>query len=208
MKINELLNIIKAHNSQPMDGRQGDNYTILIPIVEQDDQLHVLFEVRAKHLQRQPGDICFPGGKVDETDATFKDAAIRETFEELGVAPHHVVDVYPFDYLIGHLNLYPFVGRLLNPEAITPHPDEVDAVFMMPLDVLLEMKPLEYVVELVPHLPEDFPFDLIPGGRKYPWFPRKVTQYFYLYEDKVIWGLTAHILHHFLEVLRMKATDA
>ena len=164
----------------------------------------MLFEVRAKHLNNQPGEICFPGGKVDETDVGFMDAAIRETSEELGIELHQVVDVYPLDYTIGNMNIYPFVGHLLEPQKIAPHPEEVDSIFMIPLDELLKIKPLEHVIEYVPTFEDDFPFDLIQNGRDYRWFPRKVTLYFYLYEDKVIWGLTAQILHHFLEVVRGK----
>jgi len=202
VEINNVLKEFQEREVQHLNQQKSQNYAILLPIVEENGKLHVLFEVRAKHLKSQPGEICFPGGKVDEIDVGLIDAAIRETAEELGIDPLHVVDVYPLDYTIGNMNFYPFIGRLLEPQKINPHPDEVDSIFMISLDELLMIKPLEHVVKYVPTPEDDFPFDLIPNGRDYHWFPKQVTLYFYLYEDKIIWGLTAQILHHFLEIMR------
>ncbi|NEU34154.1 CoA pyrophosphatase, partial [bacterium LRH843] len=58
-------------------------FAVLVPLVQKQDELHVLFEVRAHHLRRQPGEICFPGGKIEPNDSTPQDAAVRETTEEL-----------------------------------------------------------------------------------------------------------------------------
>ena len=203
MRTNDILKAIKEREVKHLDAQKGQSYAILLPIVEEDGELHLLFEVRAKHLNIQPGEICFPGGRVEE-DEELIDTAIRETSEELGIDPHHIVDVYPLDYTVGNMNLYPFIGRLLEPQKINPHPEEVDSVFMISIAELLAMNPLEHVVKFAPVLEDDFPFDLIPGGRDYRWFPRKMILYFYLYEDKVIWGITAQFLHHFLEVIMPK----
>jgi len=202
MRVSDVLAAVKERDAQHLHQQKGRSYALLLPLVEENGKVHLLFEVRAKHLNTQPGEICFPGGRVDETDASVLDAAIRETSEELGLDPHHMIDIYPLDYTIGNMNLYPFVGRLLEPKKINPHPDEVDSIFTIPLDELLTMKPLKHVVKFVPTFEDDFPFDLIPNGRDYQWFSRNMTQYFYLYDDKVIWGLTAQFLHHFLEIIR------
>lgn len=57
------------------------SYAVFIPIIEVDGKDHILFEVRSK-IVSQPGEVSFPGGKVEEGE-DFKDAAIRETMEEL-----------------------------------------------------------------------------------------------------------------------------
>ena len=204
MKINEILDAFKNREPQHINQEKVQSYAILLPIVEENEKLHLLFEVRAKHLNVQPGEICFPGGRVEESDDGLADAAIRETSEELGIDPHQIVDVYPLDYSIGNMNFYPYVGRLLEPQEINPDPDEVDSVFMIPIEELLAIEPFEHEVKFAPILEDDFPFELIPNGRDYRWFPRKTKLYFYLYEDKVIWGLTAQFLYHFLEVVRSK----
>ena len=202
MKTNDVLKLFKNRTARHLEQKENQNYAILLPIVEQNEALHVLFEVRAKNLIHQPGEICFPGGKVEEDDLTFLDAAIRETSEELGTDPQQITDVYPLDYLVGSMTIYPFVGRLLDVKKINPSPDEVEEVFTIPLAYLLETQPLVHPVDLTPTPAEDFPYELIPGGRNYSWFSRKMTQYFYLYEDRVVWGLTASILHHFLGVIK------
>ena len=48
----------------------------------------------------------------------------------------------------------------------------------------------------------DFPYELIPGGRDYPWRTRKFPEHFYRYQDRVIWGLTASVLAHFIDLLK------
>ncbi len=176
---------------------------VLLPLVECEDELGVLFEVRAHHLKRQPGEICFPGGKVDENDANEEAAAVRETCEELGLSPGQVQVYGPLDVLIGAfpLMITPFVGTIPY-EAIVPNPDEVAKVFAVPLSVLYQMQPKRFDVPVKAHPDEDFPFHLIPGGRNYKWRTYTLPEYFYCYEDKVIWGLTARILRHFLELSR------
>jgi len=204
MKINDILKTLKQREVQHLNQQQGRSYAILLPIVEENGELQLLFQVRAKHLKIQPGEICFPGGGVEEYDARLIDAAIRETSEELGVNVDNIRDVYPLDYTIGNMNFYPFVGRLLEPQKINPDPAEVDSVFMISIAELLALNPIEHVVKFVPTPADDFPFDLIPNGREYRWYPREMKLYFYLYEDRIIWGLTAQFLHHFLEIVRDK----
>jgi len=176
---------------------------VLLPLVEYGGEPGVLFEVRARHLKRQPGEICFPGGRVDATDADDAAAAVRETCEELGLAQSQVQLIGPLDVLVGAfpLMITPFVGRIPF-EAVAPNPDEVAEVFVVPLRRLYAMTPERYDVPVKAEPADDFPFHLIPGGRQYNWRTYVLPEYFYFYEGKVIWGLTARILHHFLELSR------
>ena len=176
---------------------------VLLPLVESDGELGVLFEVRAHHLKRQPGEICFPGGRVDENDADEEAAAVRETCEELGLRSDQVKVYGPLDVLVGSfpLMIIPFVGKIPY-DAVVPNPSEVAQVFVVPLSVLYQMQPLRFDVPVKATPAEDFPFHLIPGGRNYKWRTYTLPEYFYCYEDKVIWGLTARILRHFLELTR------
>jgi hypothetical protein len=96
----------------------------------------------------------------------------------------------------------PFVGLIRDANLIRPNPEEVASVFMVDIDTLLSMKPDVHEVPLVPQPSDDFPYHLIPRGRNYGWRTMKTTQLFYQCEGRVIWGLTARILHHFLELVR------
>lgn len=177
---------------------------VLLPLVKQDGATSLLFEKRSAALKIQPGEICFPGGGIETNDDGAMNAAIRESCEELGLEPGDIEMQGPLDYFVSPFNLivYPFVAYLKNPEKIKPNPDEVEYVFMVPLDYLLNVEPPKARLELKLVLPEGYPYDLIPAGRDYPFRQAKLPQYFYLWNNEVIWGLTARILNHFLSLLR------
>ena len=59
-------------------------YAVLVPLVERDGEVYVLYEVRAATMRRQPGEVCFPGGHI-EGDESPENCAVRETWEELGI---------------------------------------------------------------------------------------------------------------------------
>ncbi len=173
---------------------------VLLPLVETEDGPAVLFDVRAKTLKRQPGEICFPGGKGECADASFEMTAVRETCEELGLATSDFEVCGELDSLVTHMGpiIHPFVGIIRNPEKIVYSKDEVEEIFTVPLSYLLEQEPQKCYMELADRPLEDFPFDLVPD-RKRGWrYHKQYTIYFYKYEKYVIWGLTARMLYAFL----------
>lgn len=180
-----------------------NQFAVLVPLVEINGELNVLFEERAHHLNRQPGEICFPGGKIDLGAEDEKCAAVRETREELGLAAEHVELLGPLNVLVTPFHIiHPFVGRISRMDNIRPNPDEVASVFCVPLEYLLSQTPELHFVDITVTPPENFPFDKIANGRDYKWRKGSIPEYFYYYEDRVIWGLTARILHHFLELAK------
>lgn len=177
---------------------------VLIPLVEKDGEWHVLFEVRALTMRKQPGDISFPGGKIDETDASPLAAALRETHEELGVDPQSI-------QLMGHLSpfitspsfvVYPFIGIIKETEISNFNRDEVEEVFMVPFNWLMTHEPYVHYVPVEPKPPADFPYDKIANGQNYQWRPNMMEEWFYEYGDYTIWGLTARLLKHFIEKMK------
>ena len=59
-------------------------YSVLVPLVEREGGLSLLYEVRAGSLRRQPGEVCFPGGRLEGAESP-EECALRETWEELGI---------------------------------------------------------------------------------------------------------------------------
>ncbi|WP_018133476.1 NUDIX hydrolase [Effusibacillus pohliae] len=199
--LESIRSTMKNRKASVMGQQQLFRSAVLLPLVEQNGELCVLFEERAHHLNRQPGEICFPGGRIDPTDEHELAAAIRETCEELGLEREAVEPLGPLDYIVNSFQIiYPFVGWITDFAKIRPNLDEVASVFCVPLSYLRNTTPDLHYVDLRVTPPDDFPFDRIPHGRNYKWRSGKIPEYFYFYGDRVIWGLTARILHHFLLV--------
>lgn len=175
-------------------------------MIEKEDGLHVLFEVRSLELRRQPGEICFPGGRVDENDINEKEAAIRETIEELGLSREKIKGIFPLDYMVSPFGMiiYPFAGIIDSIDSIHPNPSEVGEVFTVPITYFLAAKPKVYHINFKVEPEESFPFDLIAGGENYDWSTRRMDEYFYHYHGRTIWGLTARILSHFIGLIQEK----
>jgi len=178
---------------------------VLVALQEQvDGSVNVLFEKRAATLRRQPGEISFPGGHVEPSDATMAATALRETAEELGVFPAAICLLGPLDVLIASTGLivHPFVGIIDKDVPLYPNPDEVEKVLAISYDYLATYTPAIHDVTLVPRPSVDFPYHLLPGGTSYPLRESVQRHYFYRWQDHVIWGLTARVLQHFLNLAR------
>jgi peroxisomal coenzyme A diphosphatase NUDT7 len=206
MNSKKIINQIREHTPTILGSKEYSKYAVLLPLVEVDDEIHVLFEVRSLQMRRQPGEICFPGGRIDKADKSEQAAAVRETTEELGIGSEQIADVYPLDYLVSPFGMmiFPFVGFIKNDEKIKPNQSEVDEVFTVPISFFIEKEPSIHYVNVQVKPDKKFPLDLIAGGENYNWRTSKIDEYFYQYEDKVIWGLTAKILSHFIELIKEK----
>ncbi|MCM3762335.1 CoA pyrophosphatase [Alkalihalobacillus oceani] len=180
------------------------NAAVILPLVDIDGELSVLFEVRAHHLNSQPGEICFPGGRIDADDPTPQLAAMREVTEELGLKREYIKPLAPLDVLVTPFRgiIYPFAAVLENIESIKPNPAEVDHVFTVPLSFLYTHEPKRYEMNIHFEPDEHFPLEQISNSRTYAARKNTLTEFFYYYKQYVIWGLTARILTHFLELTR------
>ncbi len=176
--------------------------SVLIPLIpEKDGSLSVLFQVRSSKLPEQPGDICFPGGSAEPGERP-EETAVRETAEELLIHPDTIELMGASDQLnTGVLRVHCFAGILRDYSFSFSH-EEVEEVFTVPLEWLLQAEPSRYVMDWSPVFPEGFPFEKIYGGREYAWRDRKDTVLFYEYGERVIWGMTAKMLEAFLRIIR------
>lgn len=175
---------------------------VMILIYEEDGKEYLVFEVRSKQLRSQPGDICLPGGRL-EANEMARDAAIRETIEELNIEEKDLEYIGQMDYFVSPYGsiMYPYISRLKRmPEE--PNRDEVDHIFKVPLEFFINNEPLLYELEIGPYLKEDFPYHYIQGGKNYNFSKGKLKQYFYKYQEYVIWGFTAMIIKSFIDILK------
>lgn len=166
----------------------------MIPIIDISGVPYLLFEKRSYKLKRQPGEICFPGGKL-EPGESLKDCAVRETVEELKVLRKQIEIIGPGDIYISPFNImiHPFVG-IIKDYQNTFSTDEVDEVINIPFGFFHNQQPEKYESKLIHEPPEDFPYEWIPGGINYPWSKGTYDILFYQYENFTIWGMTAQIV--------------
>lgn len=176
---------------------------ILIPLVLIEGEWHIVFEVRSFTMRKQPGDISFPGGRMDETDPSPLVAALRETHEELGINPKTVEIVGALSPYVASSSfvIYPFVGTI-DFDSIMLNKEEVEEVFTVPIQWLLDYEPYSHRVSVQPVPSPDFPFEKIMNGTQYKWTERTIEEWFYDYQRYTIWGLTARILKHFIETIK------
>lgn len=198
------LSDFRARWAGHMPGIQDvkQQYAVLVPLVDGPEGPSLLFEVRASTLAHQPGEVCFPGGRVEPGESP-KDCALRETFEELAIPPHEVEVIAPLDLVVqqGKFVMHPFLG-IVSPEglaAMAPSPAEVDSAFLVPVDWLLVHPPQVYAYELKPQVAPDFPYDSIGFPRGYRWRSGETTVPVYAWPDRPIWGLTGRIVRHLME---------
>ncbi|QDX94468.1 CoA pyrophosphatase [Brevibacillus laterosporus] len=182
---------------------------VLVPLIRNErGEWSVLFEKRASTLRSQAGEICFPGGHVDPIDHNEWEAARRETSEELAIDPSKIIYAGDLDILVlsSSLLVYPYVGFVHTEITdLTPNPDEVEEVFVVSLQTLLDTIPDRFDIDLRFEPGEDFPYHLIANGRDYKWRHGKLPEYFYEVDGRIIWGLTARILMHFLQFFRKQS---
>lgn len=200
-----LESIRKSLAGAPEPTPAFHEFAVLIPLFEHHGELCILFEVRSRTLNSQPGEICLPGGRLEHNEAP-EATAVRETCEELGICSERIVLlgsarplITPFRYA-----LHPFVGFLKDftfPDDLIINPDEVETVFSVPLSWFLANEPDEYCIQSHFDFPEDFPYHLIQNGRGYAWKTAAYPVHFYRYGETVIWGMTAKIIKDFCEMI-------
>ena len=177
-------------------------YAVLCPFVERPDGPHLLFEVRAAGL-RQGGEVCFPGGRM-EPGETPAQCALRETEEELSI-PRAEIDVFgASDFICNQRGflLRPILG-VVSPAgmaALRPSPAEVAEVFTAPLAFFRETPPEVYAYDLLPQVPEDFPYEAVGIRPDYPWATGRAEVPVWHWQGHAVWGMTARIVKDILEL--------
>ncbi|MEM8696966.1 MAG: CoA pyrophosphatase [Pseudomonadota bacterium] len=160
---------------------------VLIPVVERDTPTIILTQ-RTDALPSHPGQVAFPGGKVDPGDDGPVGAALREAEEEIALPRDKVELVGTTDlYLTGTgFHITPVIGVVPPGIKLTPEEGEVAAIFEVPFDTLLD--PANY------------------AERELEWQGRKRRYHEMIWEERRIWGATASIIMNLSR--RIKAVQA
>ena len=160
---------------------------VLAPLFRRDDEDWLLFLVRRDDLREHAGQIAFPGG-VDEQDADPIACALRETEEEVGIAPAavRVLGEVATRQSSSRYRVHCLVGRVDDPGDVRGEPGEVARVLVVPMRELAE--PTRWELRGPPGLPQDAP-------KRWPDSPH------FQAGDDLIWGLTGRFTYDLIQAL-------
>jgi 8-oxo-dGTP pyrophosphatase MutT (NUDIX family) len=169
-----LQRCLGARVSRRLAAGPSSAAAVLVPLFESEGEVRVWLARRPTTMRSHAGQVAFPGGKVDAADASLLDTALRETHEELGIAPERVSVLGALDDIrtITGFTVSPWVGWLARDTAVTPNPDEVARAFAVPLRA----------------------FFAPPGG--IPPFRGWTV------DGELVWGATAGIVRGLVDILR------
>jgi 8-oxo-dGTP pyrophosphatase MutT (NUDIX family) len=154
-----------------LPGREGRTTpaAVLVPLVDRDQGLTVLLTQRSADLPDHPGQISFPGGRMEPEDADAGAAALREAREEIGLPGARVTllgNLADYETVTGY-RVTPVVGWVEPPFPVTPDPVEVADVFEVPLAFLLDPANQQRHFRMQGLVRRDF--WAIPYGERYIW---------------------------------------
>ncbi len=157
---------------------------VLIPLFEKDGRCHILFTKRTDHLHHHKGQISFPGGGCHEDDRSILETALRESREEIGLKESDVEILGEMDdaaTLTSFYHIVPFVGVIPYPYDFKPDKFEVQEVFSLPLDDLMNRA--------------------VKKAENYTFGDLKVEMFSYELDGRFIWGATAWMLGQLIEII-------
>jgi len=156
---------------------------VLIPIYRRQGQPYILFIQRTDRVKDHKGQISFPGGAYEEEDATLLQTALREAAEEVGLVAEDVEvlgELDDFCTIGSDYIISPFVARVPWPYQFKVDEWETEGIIEVPISALLDENNVRRGKDIL----ED----------------EEIDQYYYHYQDKVIWGATARILKQLLDI--------
>lgn len=174
-------------------------HVVMIPLIEKENTLYILFEVRNKSIS-QGGDIGLPGGRI-EAGEDPETALIREVREELLLQEDQIeiLDSLPDTFTTRGRFVRAYIG-VIHDYRDTYNSEETEKILLIKLEDLLNIIPEEHQVPMSLEFPDTFPFSLIYQGKDYPFRKRSEMFYFYTHDGYTIWGVTGRILHSFLRI--------
>jgi len=182
--VTRLTRVLAARERTVLDRPDKTVAAVLVPLLDVDDEPHLLYTRRSAALPSHRGQVAFPGGRRHPEDADLVATALREAHEEVGLEPSRVRVLGVLDDIETMSTRYvitPIVAVAPPPYRWVPCPSEVDAIFTVPLRVLRAPETLRQEV---------WDFD----GRRIPVDTYPVNGH-------VIWGATQRITGNLLDLL-------
>jgi 8-oxo-dGTP pyrophosphatase MutT (NUDIX family) len=174
------------HRMREQSGGTFVKAAVLVPLVDREGELTLLLTQRTEHLTDHSGQVSLPGGRVEESDSSIIETALREAREEIGLDARHVevIGVLPDYFTSTGYCVTPVVAIVHPPVELMADPNEVAEIFEVPLAFL--MNGMNHQLRTV----------ILPDG------VRQRTFYAMPYDRYFIWGATAGMLRNLFHFLR------
>jgi len=179
-----IRQILSKHEKHKVTDANLVQAAVLVPLFYQGDELHLLFTQRGNKVTYHKGQISFPGGVHAPDDTTLLNTALRESYEEIGLALKDVDILGELDDAVTHFSgfaISPFVALIPYPYPFRINTEEIDEIFSIPLSVLRDKNNFRVEYEVI-------------DNRLFP-------AYFYEHREKTVWGATARIVNQLMELL-------
>lgn len=163
------------------------NGAVLLVLYLKNDEYYLAYIKRPEYDGPHSGQVAFPGGKIEDYDLSNEQAALRETFEEIGIQPSTIEilgELTPIDIYISNFKVFPFVGFLNTEPVFELNKYEVAYIIEVPLTNILDDK-------------NKTTFSFKRRGKTY-------TVPAYSFNGEIVWGATAMITSELEELLKMK----
>jgi len=173
-----IQKLLRGRKKQRITGETLKTSAVLVPIFYDRGQYHILFTERSDAVVFHKGQVCFPGGTREPSDASLLQTALREAEEEIGLEAKDIEILGELDDITTLVTSYvisPFVALIRYPHSLKTNGREVKGAFSVPLSFLMD----------------DTNF--------------KQDSYSYEYEGHVIWGATARILRQLIDLLKSES---
>ena len=172
----------KLEKLNPIESTSLKKAGVLIGILYHDEYINnpeIIFTQRSTKLSTHSGEVSFPGGKWDEQDKNLYETALRESNEEINLNTEDIVLAGSLNYLVSKhkIEVNPYVGLITKKQNLVDN-DEIEKIFTVPLEFLTDKKNAK----------------LHKIERK----NRNVIVPSWVYNDQIIWGLTAMITADFV----------
>ena len=172
----------KLEKLNPIESTSLQKAGVFIGILYHDEYINnpeIIFTQRSTKLSTHSGEVSFPGGKWDEQDKNLFETALRESNEEINLNTEDVVLAGSLNYLVSKhkIEVNPYVGLITKKQNLVDN-DEIEKIFTVPLEFLTDKKNAK----------------LHKIERK----NRNVIVPSWVYNDQIIWGLTAMITADFV----------
>ena len=185
---NNIIADMNLNNNKKNINLDSNSYKIaavLFPLIEKNNELKVILTTRSKDLPSHPGQVCFPGGKLEKTDKNIIECAKRESFDEVGIKNDQINLLGQLDDCITGTNfkVTQVIGLIDSNYIPVLQEKEVADIFEVPLDYFIEKnnQKIEYA----------------------NYKNKSYSYYQYNWENKKIWGSTARIIVNFCEIMNL-----